>query len=244
MKIEIFPDSEALGKAAAEFFIRIANKAISEKGKFAVAFSGGNTPRLMYQYLARPEQLARTPWENVYIFWGDERCVGYNDTANNAHNAFDQLLDKVPASADHIFRIESELPPDTAAEKYEKVLRRFFGDNPPRFDMIFLGLGENGHTASLFPGTAILKETEKWVSPVYVEEQNMHRITLTPVIINQAANIVFLVTGTNKASVLKEILEGEYEPDNLPAQLINPDHGVMHWFIDKDAARLLTKANA
>lgn len=243
MRIDIFPDSNALAKAAGEVFIEIANRSIEEKGRFAVALSGGNTPRIMYHYLNQNELQNRIPWNEIYVFWGDERCVGYNDPANNAHNAFDILLNKVPISQNHIFRIESELPPGKAAEKYEKVLRRFFGDNQPRFDMILLGLGENGHTASLFPGTPVLKETGKWVSPIFVEEQNMYRITLTPVVINQALNTVFLVVGGNKASILKEVLEGDYDPNRLPAQLVNPDHGELRWLVDKEAARLLTKAN-
>lgn len=241
MRVNIFPDLESMSRAAAEFFIDIADKAVKAKRKFSVALSGGNTPRAMFEYLADIERQKRTPWEKIDIFWGDERCVPQSDPSNNAFNAFSLLLNKIPAASGNIHKIESDLPPDEAAKRYEDVLRNYFGNESPRFDLIFLGLGENGHTASLFPHTPVLKEIERWVSSVFLEERNMSRITLTPAVINQAENIVFLVAGTNKAWILRQVIEGEYEPYRFPAQLIRPVNGILYWFVDNEASRLLSK---
>jgi 6-phosphogluconolactonase len=241
MGITIFADIDALSRGAAEMFTEAAKSAVDARGRFIVALSGGNTPRPMHELLAQPPFHAHLPWDRIHFFWGDERCVPLDDPRNNAANAIDQLLSKVPVNEAHIHRVESELPPREAARLYDKQLHEFFDKVSPRFDLVFLGLGENGHTASLFPGTPILNETERWVSEVFVEEQDMYRVSLTAGTINQARRIVFLVAGEGKANVLHDILDGEREPERLPAQLIAPVDGELDWYVDESAAALLER---
>lgn len=193
----------------------------------------------MYELLVTSEYSDSVPWDKTHVFWGDERCVPLDDPRNNAHNALAVFLDKVPLLPEQIHRIESERSPQEAARRYEEPLRDYFGDDPPRFDLVLLGLGENGHTASLFPGTPILHETRRWVAEVYVAEQKMHRVSLTPAIINQAARIVFLVSGMKKANVLREVIEKTDIGAQMPASLIAPVRGELYWFCDREAAALL-----
>jgi 6-phosphogluconolactonase len=239
MKVTVFTDMEEMSRAAADLFAETAKMAVAAYGRFAVALSGGHTPRRLHQLLALSMFQNWVPWDRIHIFWGDERCVPLDDDGNNAHNAMKELLNNVPISEAHIHRIESELPPREAARLYEKQLHEFFDSHLPRFDLVFLGLGENGHTASLFPGTPIVRETKRWVSEVFVEKQNMHRVSLTSWTINQARQIVFLVSGGNKARVLHEVLDGDSDPERLPARLIHPTRGELYWFVDKEAAALL-----
>jgi len=239
MGFTVFSDIEELSAAAADLFADDARRAIEQRGKFIVALSGGNTPRRMHELLAQPPFHGHVPWDRIHVFWGDERCVALDDPRNNAFNAIEELLSKVPVEEAHIHRVESELPPREAARLFDKQLHEFFDNDLPRFDLIFLGLGENGHTASLFPGTPILHETERWAREVFVEEQNMHRVSLTSWAINQSRRIVFLVAGRAKANVLHDVVEGDADPDRLPAQLIAPADGELRWYVDEDAAALL-----
>lgn len=242
MTITVFANIDELSRGAAELFARTAKEAVDARGRFIVALSGGNTPRRMHELLAQPPFHNTIGWDRTHVFWGDERCVPLDDPHNNANNAMDQLLSKVPINEAHIHRVESELPPREAARLYEKQLHEFFGGDGPRFDLIFLGLGENGHIASLFPGTAILSETERWVSEVYVEELKMHRVSLTSPTINRSRRIVFLVAGKKKAHVLHDVLDGDAEPDRLPARLIAPVDGELYWYVDEEAAAQLKAA--
>jgi len=178
------------------------------------------------------------PWANTFVFWGDERCVPFGNKDNNAYAAIHLLLDKVAVPLSNIYRIPVDFPPPIAAEAYERTLRNFFTTDEPSFDLILLGLGENGHTASLFPGTAIINESARWVKEVYVEEQAMYRISMTIPIINRSRNILFLAEGTGKAGILKKVLS-DAEPDKYPAQLIKPVNGNLYWFVDAKAAALL-----
>ncbi len=239
MTVSVFADIDAMSRAAAELFAVAAKKAVDARGKYIVALCGGNTPRRMHEFLASSPFNNRVPWDRIHVFWGDERCVPLDDPRNNADNAIDQLLSKVPINEAHIHRIESDLPPREAARLYEKQLHEFFDNKTPRFDLTFLGLGENGHTASLFPGTPIVDETKRWVSEVFVEEQKMHRVSLTSWTINQSRRIVFLVAGKEKAHVLHEVLDGDAEPKRLPAQLIAPVDGELYWYVDEEAAFFL-----
>lgn len=241
MKIQTYRDIDQMSIAAARFFVDEAAIGIARDDRFAVALSGGNTPRRMYKYLTQSEITGDLPWEKVYIFWGDERCVPLDDPANNAHYALEQFLEKVPIPHNNIFRIETDKEPEKAARLYEQRLRQFFGDEQPRFDLIFLGLGENGHTASLFPGTSILHDKNRWVSEVIVKEQNMSRVSMTTTVINLARKVAFLVSGNEKAQIVKNVLEGEYEPEKMPAQLIKPDNGEVYWFLDDEASKLLAE---
>ncbi len=239
MRVKVFPDSEALSRAGTDFFVRSANESVAERGRFSVVLSGGSTPMRLYELLAMPDYFDSVPWDKTHIFWGDERCVPLDDPRNNAHNAIGKLLDKVPLAPERIHRIESDKTPQEAAKRYEESLRDYFGDDAPSFDLILLGLGENGHTASLFPGTPILRETKRWVADVYVAEQKMHRVSLTLPVINRAARIVFLVSGMKKANVLREVIEKTDIGVQLPASLITPVRGELYWFCDREAAALL-----
>ena len=237
--IRIFNDLEALSQAAAEIFADLANRAIIERGRYSVALSGGHTPRRLYEILADSPYREQIHWEAVHIFWGDERCVPADDPRSNTHMARQTLLNHVPVPANHIHPILGDLPAALAVSHYEAALQDFFGVQPPTFDLILLGLGENAHTASLFPHTSVLGESERWVSEVYVTEQSMYRITMTAPLINQAKEVIFLVSGTEKASALQSVLEGAYRPHEFPAQLIHPNGAHPIWLVDKAAAHKL-----
>ncbi len=235
------PDRTALARNAAQRFVRMARQAIAEHGQFSVALSGGSTPRELYALLAQPEFAGQVNWERVHVFWGDERDVPSDDPASNYRMAF-ETLGQLPIPAQQVHRIPTELGPEKAAVAYEQTLREFFqveGDHSPNFDLVLLGLGANGHTASLFPQSPALQETTHWVISQYVDEVKMHRITLTAPILNAAENILFLVTGTDKAETVHAVLRGEYRPDFLPAQLIQPTHGLVVWLLDRGAASRL-----
>jgi 6-phosphogluconolactonase len=234
-------DYPALSHAAAGIFVQQARQAAQTKGRLSVALAGGHTPQRTYELLAQPPHSDRTPWGQVRIFWGDERCAPPDDPRSNAHMARQALLDLVPIPPSQIHPIPCTRAPQVAAEQYAGVLQAFFGGQLPRFDLVFLGLGENGHTASLFPGTPVLEEQECWTADVYVAEQGLHRVTLTAPLINRAAVVVFLVSGANKAGVLREVLEGPADPNRLPAQLIRPADDELRWLVDREAASLLTR---
>ena len=207
--------------AAAEHVISIAEKSIAVTGRFTLSLSGGQTPGNLFKLLAKPKYGDRMVWEKTFIFWGDERFVPSDDKQNNANMARTLLLDHIKIPPKNIHPVPVDLAAGEAAKKYETIIKTFFGKDTPRFDLVFLGLGENGHTASLFPGTEVVFEKTRLVRDIYLEEQHMFRITMTPVLINKAHNIIFLVAGENKATILKTVLEGPHQPDNYPAQIIN-----------------------
>jgi len=245
--IKILPDAVGLARAAAEHFVTLAAGAIAARERFAVALSGGSTPQALYALLATPEFARRVDWPRVYVFWGDERCVSPGHPDSNYRMAREALLDHVPIPADNIHRIRGEIEPTWAADECERVLQRFF-DVPlggekrcARFDLVLLGMGEDGHTASLFPGTAALGEQKRWVVAHYVDRLHAWRITLTPVAINAAANVVFLVSGLGKAKQLGQVLAGPYQPEVLPAQIVRPTDGRLLWLVDSAAAAHLAR---
>jgi 6-phosphogluconolactonase len=239
-KVEVFETAEALSLATAEFIIKLADESIAAVGRFSISLSGGSTPEKLFTLLAGEKYSKCMPWKNTFIFWGDERYVPLNDPRNNAHVAKTLLLDKTDIPAANIFVIPVNIEPATeAAKAYENSIRKFFGDSLPQFDLILLGIGENAHTASLFPHTAVIHEQNEWVSAVYVDEVKMYRITMTAPLINNARNIVFLAVGEGKAEVLKTVLTSAYQPEKYPAQLISPVNGNLYWFLDKKAAALL-----
>jgi 6-phosphogluconolactonase len=237
--LERFENGEAFIKAVADFIIAIANKAVAKKEKFTIALSGGNTPNKLYSLLATDAYSKQMPWKNTFVFWGDERCVALSDEQNNAHVAISLLLDKVGIPPLNIFPIPVNLSPAEAAIQYEQTIKSFFGNETPVFDLVLLGLGENAHTASLFPGTEVLNERRHWIKEVYVDEQKMFRVTMTAPLINLANNIAFLLTGKSKAEVVKTVLTAPYEPEKYPAQLIKPINGKLFWLADKDASALI-----
>lgn len=237
--IRICADLESLSHAAAELFAAEALQAVQDRGRFTVALSGGSTPRRTYELLAREPFGKTVPWQSTHIFWGDERCVPENDPRNNALTARQTLLDHVPVPQKQIHPMVCDRFPQQAAVAYEALLRDFFPDGHPRFDLVLLGLGANGHTASLFPGTAVLEEQQRWVAEVSVADEGLHRLTLTAAAINQAALVVFMVSGSDKAPILRNVLKEAQDPHSIPAQLIKPVDGGLLWLVDRDAARLL-----
>lgn len=226
-KVTYFNNADLLATAAAECFVKLAAEAIQLKGKFTVALSGGNTPAAMYTLLAGDFYSQQVDWKNCYFFWGDERCVPLNDKDNNSFNAKNILLDKMPIPKKNIFVIPVEESSVNAAIYYEATIKIFFKTDKPVFDLILLGMGANGHTASLFPHTTILHEEKALVKEVYVEEIKMNRVSITAPLINNAKQILFLVAGKDKSATLKKVLEGDFEPQNYPAQLIKN----AEWFV-------------
>jgi 6-phosphogluconolactonase len=248
--VEVLPTAEALAQAAAEALVRCAVEAIRTSGRFAVALSGGSTPKRLYALLATEPHAARVDWPRVHVFWSDERCVPPASPASNYRMARECLLDHVPLPQPNIHRIRGEGDPLEAAAAYERELRHAFSvpEGPPRrapgrrFDFVLLGLGEDGHTASLFPGTAALQETTRWVVAHYVAAMSMWRITLTPLLINAAADVAFIVSGREKTIALRRVIEGPYRPAELPAQGIAPRDGRLRWLVDAAAARHLRRS--
>ena len=237
----IYEDSDALGEATAGLIVKHAQQAVSAKGKFSLVLSGGSTPVKTYERLANAPYRDRFPWGYADFFWGDERLVPSQDERNNAHMARKTLLDHVPVSEEQIHPIPTHLSAVEAARQYEAEIKKYFAGEAPRFDLILLGLGENGHTASLFPHTPVLEEKERWVAEVYVAEQDLWRVTMTASMINRAILVAFLLQGDEKAWVFREVLEGAYKPDELPAQLIKPEHGEIYWLADQAASSQINK---
>ena len=248
--IEINRDAEHLAHSAAGHFVTIASEAIADRGRFAVALAGGATPKAAYSLLATNEFATRVNWSQVHIFWGDERCVPPDHADSNYRMAREALLDHVPLPTGNLHRILGELEPSQAAAEYEHALRTFFrspsregkaeaGVLPPSFDLILLGMGDDGHTASLFPGTRAIHEQTRWVLAHYVEKLEAWRVTLTPAVINAAANVIFVVSGSGKAGRLCQVLVGPYQPDVLPAQIVSPESGRLRWLVDEAAASSL-----
>jgi 6-phosphogluconolactonase len=238
--ILIFDTPEQLAEAAAERFVNFAQESITRQGQFSVALAGGNTPRRVYELLASERFKGRVEWPNVHLFFGDERCVPPDHPDSNYRMANEALITHVPIPPANVHRMAGEGEPSVSAALYETQLRQFFGNVTwPSFDLVFLGLGKDGHTASLFPQTKALTEDNMWVVANWVEGLGVHRLTLTVPVLNHARRIIFLVTGYDKAKTLKDVLTGAKDPLRLPAQLIAPSEGTCEWLIDKAAASSL-----
>ncbi|MFZ2362103.1 MAG: 6-phosphogluconolactonase [Anaerolineae bacterium] len=235
--LTIFPDKDAFIAGAAEFMAARAVEAIAARGRWTVALAGGGTPKPIYQRLAEAGYAQRIDWRRVHVFFGDERCVPPDDSRSNYRMAREALLDFVPLPSENVHRIRGEDDPALAALAYEQEIQRLFRTlAPPAFDLICLGMGDNGHTASLFPGTSSLREQVRWVTPQYVEVMQTWRVTMTAPLINAARHIAFLAEGAGKAGMLNRVLHGPFDPDVLPAQMIQPVDGRLHWLVDAAAA--------
>jgi 6-phosphogluconolactonase len=236
-EVRVLPDLPALSVAAAVEVVRAAEEAVAARGVFALALAGGSTPRALYALLADPtrEFCGRMPWDRMHLFLGDERHVPADHPESNYRMVHLALLSKVPVPASHVHRVRAELEPDRAAAEYERELRSFFG-REPSFDLVLLGMGADGHTASLFPGTAALEERERWVVATWVEKLRAHRITLTLPVLERARAVLFLVAGADKAPALARVLSPRAGEEPLPAARVRPAQGRLLWFVDRAAA--------
>jgi 6-phosphogluconolactonase len=238
MDTRVFPDLDALSRAALEELLRTMRKAVKERSRFAIALAGGHTPAKLYALWAHAEnEGVRTPWDKVHLFWGDERYVDANSPLRNYKMVRETLIGQVPIPAANVHPMPTDFPrPEKAAEAYEAELRKFFGPAPPAFDLQLLGLGVEGHTASLFPGSPALEEKQRWVAAVEAPAKPPQRLTLTPVVLNQARNTFFLVCGADKREIVAALQnEPASKPSQYPAGNIRPKGRVL-WFLDKAAA--------
>lgn len=246
-EVRVLPDGAAIAKRCAQKFVEIAAAAVKEKGSFSVALSGGSTPKTLYGLLVNDLALrSQVPWDKMVLFFGDERHVGPDDPRSNFRMATEVMISKSPLKPEQVIRIKGEYAEaEQAATEYEQAIRAHFkltDGQFPRFDLVLLGMGSEGHVASLFPGTKALHQNRRIAVHNWVGKVLMDRITLTAPAINNAANIISMVTGAEKAPALTAVLERVYEPDQLPAQLIQPVNGTLLWLVDTAAGSMLTRA--
>lgn len=232
MQLYIYKDEGTLTVSVADWIVENIRSTLKQKDRFTLALSGGNTPKKLFSLLASEAYCNKIDWNRMHIFWGDERAVPFDDERNNAKVAFEVLLDKVPLVLSQVHRMETSFP-EKSAIAYENLLHTYFDGNENSFDLVMLGIGEDGHTLSVFPGSPLLNDHHSWVSAVFVPDQEMWRITLTPLIVNKSTQIIFLVSGPSKSGILHKILE---PGSAYPASLIKPLCGELHWFVDEAAA--------
>ena len=246
MRLHIFKTPDEFNHAVADWMVDCIAETLKKQGYFTLVLSGGNTPKSIYQLLSATPYREKIIWGKIHVFWGDERDVPFNDSRNNAKMAYETLLNHVPIPASQVHVMQTEnISPKKSAAGYEKILHEYF---PPTagssqlitFDLVLLGMGDDGHVLSLFPGTTVVHEEQAWATSFFLESQDMYRITLTKTVVNKSGNIAFLTTGANKAHALKEVLQGHYNPDLYPSQEIKPENGELHWFVDEAAAAQLT----
>jgi 6-phosphogluconolactonase len=270
MSVIISKNIEELSQQVAEWMVDYIHKTLQLEDRFTIALSGGSTPKKLNLLLASDQFKNRIDWQKLHVFWGDERYVPFTDDRNNAKMAFDTLLDYVPVPKSQIHIMRTDIGPEESAKEYESILRDYFPeaatsskrqaasdpthasaltadrnrDHDSRltsFDIVLLGLGDNSHTLSLFPGEEVIHEKDHWVRSVLVKEINMQRITLTAPVVNLSKRIAFLVSGQDKADAVSHILYDNYNPDLYPAQLIKPENGELFWFLDEGAAMKVKK---
>jgi 6-phosphogluconolactonase len=249
VEYRVYEGSDALSQAAAEHFLATTQAAVCARGVARVAISGGNTPRPVLELLANPAEkfLSAMPWPQMELYWVDERMVPPSDKESNYRMTREAMLESVPLPSHHIFRIEGELDPEEAAARYESAIRnhlRLEGAQGPRFDVLALGMGDDGHTASLFPHTDAINEMIRIAVANHVPQKDTWRVTLTWPVINEADDVFFLIAGRDKAQPLHDVLLGKYDPETLPSQLIRPSNGKLLLLLDKEAAALLPPPGA
>jgi 6-phosphogluconolactonase len=241
--LKVFPSAAALSQAAADRFVALAQEAVSARGRFSAALSGGSTPQRLYRLLAQPPYAAALPWAQTHLFWGDERLVPPHHPGSNYGQVAQLLLAQVALPTTNVHRIKGELEPAAAVADYTEQLRHFAAlDQPwPRLDLALMGMGSDGHTASLFSGPIPAQERRQPVMAVTAdyEDRPSHRVTLTPLVFNDAHHLVFLVTGEEKAAALAAVLRGPHQPQAWPAQRIQPHQGTLTWLVDEAAASKL-----
>lgn len=240
MNLNIFENTADLNEALAQYTIKIANEAIATKGRFDFVLTGGSSPKALYQLLSTT-YADKIDWSKVYFFFGDERTVPANHKDYNGLMAKENFFDNLNTPADHIFYVNTALSPADAAKDYKNSINAHFGQADIIFDLVLLGMGDDAHTASIFPGTDLVNNNEATVASVFVEKLDTHRVSLSAPLINQAKHIAFITFGANKAQALKNVLEGESNAAQFPSQLIAPVNGTLDWFTDKAATELLSK---
>lgn len=243
MHIAVYPDTNTLSQQAAQFIVRLANESIVTRGRFSIALSGGSTPKVLYGLLGSEPYRDQIDWSKVDIFWSDERCVPPDSADSNYRMAREVLLSRVPLSPQQVHRMPADQPDrDAAAQAYTHEMRQSFGTGDiPHFDLIQLGMGPEGHTASLFPHQSSLHEQQRLVMYVNVPKPPPPRLTFTPPILNAARHVLFLVTGAEKADAVQAVLEGDYNPEEYPAQIVCPASGEIVWMLDEAAAGKLKR---
>lgn len=259
MNLNISNNIDELSLNAAEWMVDYIHKTFQLQDRFTIALSGGSTPKKLNLLLGSDQVKYKIDWQKLHVFWGDERYVPFNDERNNAKMAFDTLLDHVPVPESQIHIMRTDIDADDSAKEYEAILKEYFltdasyrhrdllegaqtiNHKPQTFDLALLGLGDNAHTLSLFPGEEVIHEKDHWVRSVFVKEINMERITLTAPVVNLAKRIAFLVSGQDKADAVSHVLLNDYTPDLYPAQVIKPLYGELIWFLDEAAAMRVKK---
>ncbi|PSL20761.1 6-phosphogluconolactonase [Dyadobacter jiangsuensis] len=239
MELHIEKDTKALSASLAEWINNYIQQVLAKQDRFTFVLSGGSTPKALYALLAESPYKESIPWEKLHFFWGDERAVPFEDSRNNAKMCYDELLDKVPVKAENIHIMRTDITPEESATEYEKIVNIYFEGSETTFDFVLLGMGDDGHTLSLFPGTEVIHEQHALATSFFLQAQDMYRITLTAPVVNNAACVAFLAAGAGKAEVLKQVLKGERNVDQYPSQIIQPAKGQLHWFVDEAAAALL-----
>jgi 6-phosphogluconolactonase len=238
VELQVYRDAGVLAQALADLFVTTGNLAMADRGSFAVALSGGNTPRAAYELLGTEPLIDQISWSDVFIYFGDERCVPPTDEQSNYRMAQKAFLSSIPIPPANVHRIAGEIDPGHAANEYASLLRADFG-NAPQFDLVLLGLGADGHTASLFPGANPTIDDQALVRAVYSQSQMMWRVTITPKVINLARTVAFAVEGPDKAEALAAVYEGPFDPIKYPAQIVHPSSGRLVWLVDDLAAGML-----
>jgi 6-phosphogluconolactonase len=236
MQLHIQKDATAVSQELAEWITHTIETTLQTQDRFTWVVTGGNSPKLLYELLSAAPYKERIDWGKMHIFWGDERAVPFTDSRNNARMTFEQLLDRVPVVKEQVHVMRTDISPEASAADYEQILHQYFPEEGATFDLVLNGMGDDGHTLSLFPHTPVIHETKAWVTSFYLAPQEMYRITLTAPIVNRAHKVAFLTFGSNKAHALQEVLKGARNVDQYPSQIIQPASGELHWFVDEAAA--------
>lgn len=237
--LHIYNTPDEVSKSLAEWITQAIETTLQKQDRFTWVVTGGNSPKQLYELLATSPYRERIDWSKLHIFWGDERAVPFDDSRNNAKMTFEHLLNKVPVVREHVHIMDTTLSPEESAKAYEAILHQYFGNEGQSFDLVLNGMGDDGHTLSLFPHTAVIHEKQAWVISFYLDAQQMYRITLTAPVVNRAGKVAFLTFGANKANALYEVLKGTPNINQYPSQIIQPASGELHWFVDEAAASLV-----
>jgi 6-phosphogluconolactonase len=237
--LHIYKSPDEVSKSLAAWITEAIETTLQKQDRFTWVVTGGNSPKQLYELLGASPYRERINWSKLHIFWGDERAVPFDDPRNNAKMTFEHLLNKVPVVRDQVHVMDTSLPPAESAKAYEAILHRYFTNEGPTFDLVLNGMGDDGHTLSLFPHTPVIHEKQAWVTSFYLDAQQMYRITLTAPIVNRAQKVAFLTFGANKSNALFEVIKGARNIEQYPSQLIQPDSGELHWFVDEAAASRL-----